>query len=40
MHPDLAGNLLFKEVVYAGQWLGEQLTLLECDDVYIVRGGD
>ena len=37
MHPDLAGDLLFKEVVYAGQWLGEQLTLLECDDVYIVR---
>lgn len=33
----IADNLLFKEVCYAGQWLGEQLQLLGCPDDYSVR---
>lgn len=37
MQPDLANNLLLKEAIYAGQWLGEQLTSLECDDASIGR---
>jgi hypothetical protein len=30
-------NLLFKEVCYAGQWLGEQLLLLGCSEENITK---
>jgi hypothetical protein len=33
----IANNVFFKEVCYAGQWLGEQLKLLGCHDDYAIR---
>lgn len=33
----LLENAVIKEVCYAGQWLSEQLTKLECPDHLIVR---